>query len=300
MKKIYPLVFILFWLLPFVLFSQIPKRLSYQFVVRDENGMLLSEVDISVRIAILQGGSSGAEVYSEKHYITTGTSGVGNLEIGSGLLSQGSFEHINWSQGPYFLKTETDPNGGSNYTITGVSQMLSVPYALYAENGFYHKIGDLAQGGIIFSLWKSSDGVEHGLVASLWDLGTHVEWGPMYTETQSSNAANGIYNTGPSTPGTLCAEFVYTDPNTGQVYDDWYLPSIWELSELSKNAFIINAVIENNGNDEYQGFPAGLNSSYWSSTELNGTFAWYVQFVSGQTNSAFKDSNYRVRAIRRF
>lgn len=300
MKNLYYLIFLALWLIPDFAFAQTPKRLSYQFVVRDLNGVLLSESDINTRVSILQGSDGGDAVYVETHFIATNINGSGNLEIGSGISSQGSFDHINWSQGPYFLKTETDPNGGSNYTIVGVSQMLSVPYALYAENGFYHKIGDLAEGGIIFSLWKDSNGHEHGLVAALSDLSTNISWGEMYTETQSGSAANGVLNSYSSNVGAICESYSFTDPNTGVAYNDWYLPAVWELSELSRKAFLINAVLDSDGNDDTHGFPSDLNSSYWSSTELSGTFAWYVQFASGQSNTTFKDTNHRVRAIRRF
>lgn len=300
MKKIYCLIFLVLWLVPDFVFAQTPKRLSYQFVVRDLNGVLLSESDIKTRVSILQGSEEGDAAYVETHFITTNINGSGTLEIGSGISSQGSFGHINWSQGPYFLKTETDPNGGSDYTIVGVSQMLSVPYALYAENGFYHKIGDLAQGGIIFSLWKDSEGNERGLVASLSDQATNVIWGQMYTETESTSAANGELNSSSSNVAAICESYSYTDDNTGTVYNDWYLPAVWELSELSRKAFLINAVLDNDGNVDTQGLPSDLNSSYWSSTELNGTFSWFVQFASGQSNTTFKDTNYRVRAIRKF
>ncbi len=196
--------------------------------------------------------------------------------------------------------TETDPEGGTNYSIIGTSQMLSVPYALYAANGFYYKIGDLAQGGIIFSLWKDSNGVEHGLVASTSDQGENIPWGELYLETESARAANGSLNSGALEPGILCEAYSVSDLSTGMVYDDWYLPAVWELNELNSKAFLINAVLDSDGNEDTYGFPSDLNSSYWSSTELSGAFAWFVQFASGISNTNFKDANYRVRAVRRF
>lgn len=279
--------------------AQVPQKLSYQFVARDSNGSLVSEGSIGMRISVMQSSPDGDAVYVETHSITTNINGAGSLEVGTGAATQGSFSHINWSQGPYFLKTEIDAGGGTGYVDAGTTQLLSVPYALYAENGFYYKIGDLAQGGIIFSLWKDSEGNEHGLVAALEDQAENETWGVMYQETEAASASNGMLNSGSLNPGTLCSDYSYTDP-AGVVFDDYYLPAIWELSELSKKAFLINAVLESDDNPESEGFSSGLSSSYWSSTELSGTFAWFVQFASGISNTGFKDTSYRVRAIRRF
>jgi uncharacterized protein (TIGR02145 family) len=83
----------------------------------------------------LQGSANGSAVYSETHAPQTNANGLATLEIGGGSLLSGNFANINWANGPFFVKTETDPNGGNNYTITNTSQLLSVPYALYSGNG---------------------------------------------------------------------------------------------------------------------------------------------------------------------
>src|SRR5690606_5012921 len=77
---------------------------------------------------------SGPEVYIERQFPTTNTNGLASIEIGNGTVVNGDFIAIDWANGPYFIKTEIDLNGGSSYTITGTSQLLSVPYALYAMN----------------------------------------------------------------------------------------------------------------------------------------------------------------------
>ena len=58
-----------------------------------------------------------------------------SLQVGGGTVLSGALSQIDWASGPYFIKTETDPSGGTNYSITGTSQMLSVPYALFSANG---------------------------------------------------------------------------------------------------------------------------------------------------------------------
>lgn len=286
-------------LMPDFVTAQIPQKMSYQFVARNPQGILLSEHLIGMRISLIQGNQNGNAVYIETHSVTTNINGAGSLEVGAGNALEGSFALINWAAGPFFLKTEIDTEGGNNYLDGGTTPILSVPYALYAANGFYYKIGDLAQGGIIFSLWKDSNGIEHGLVAALSDQGQNETWGPMYELTTAVSASNGVQNSGSIAAAALCEAYTFQD-SAGVVYDDYYLPAVWELNELSKKAFLINSVLENDGNFETVGFSSDLGSSYWSSTELSGSFAWFVQFASGISNTDFKDSMHRVRAIRRF
>ena len=114
-------------------FSQAPNKISFQAVVRNGNNALVTSANVSLRISLLQGAASGAVVYSETHTATTNANGLATLQIGAGTVLSGSFAGIDWANGPYFIKTETDPNGGSNYGIVSVTQLLSVPYALYAQ-----------------------------------------------------------------------------------------------------------------------------------------------------------------------
>jgi hypothetical protein len=82
-----------------------------------------------MRISILQSSSSGTVVYTETQTPTTNANGLVSIEIGGGA----GFDAINWANYTFFIKTETDPTGGTTYTITGTSQILSVPYALHAK-----------------------------------------------------------------------------------------------------------------------------------------------------------------------
>jgi hypothetical protein len=113
--------------------AQAPDKMSYQAVVRDNGDVLVTNQAVGMRISILQGTASGIAVYEETQTQTTNVNGLVTLEIGTGSFISGDFTTIDWSAGTYFIKTETDPTGGSSYTITGASQLLSVPYALYAK-----------------------------------------------------------------------------------------------------------------------------------------------------------------------
>lgn len=114
--------------------SQSPDKFSYQAVVRDAQNTIVANSNVGVRISIIQGSATGTIVYVETHNPQTNSNGLFTIEVGSGTIQNGSFSNINWGQGPYYSKTEIDPNGGANYSITGTSQMLSVPYALYAKS----------------------------------------------------------------------------------------------------------------------------------------------------------------------
>ncbi len=114
-------------------FSQVPEKMSYQAVVRNANDELVKSNSVGLQISILQDSISGTPVYVETHSTLTNENGLLTVEIGAGTPETGTFAEINWSTGVYFIKTETDPSGGTNYTITGTSQLLSVPYALFAK-----------------------------------------------------------------------------------------------------------------------------------------------------------------------
>ena len=127
------------------LFAQVPEKFSFQAVVRNESNQLVTNAPVGVRVSILQGSTSGNALYVETHSVTTNANGLLTVEVGGGNTQMGSFNNINWANGPWFLKTETDPNGGSNYAVVSVQQLLSVPYALYAKeagNGFSGNIMD--------------------------------------------------------------------------------------------------------------------------------------------------------------
>ena len=136
----------LFLLLICGMMAQAPEKFSYQAVVRDASNQLINSHAVGVRVSVLQGAATGNPVYVETHTVTTNANGLMTLEIGAGSVQQGSFTDIDWANGPYFLKTETDPNGGTNYSVTSTQQLLSVPYALYAKeasNAFSGDYNDL-------------------------------------------------------------------------------------------------------------------------------------------------------------
>ena len=120
-------------LLTAIVSAQSPEKMSYQAVIRNSSNQLVTNQTVGMQISILQGSPSGTAVYVEIHEPVSNANGLVSLEIGSGTVVSGNFSSIDWANGTYFIKTETDLNGGTNYTITGTSQLLSVPYALHAK-----------------------------------------------------------------------------------------------------------------------------------------------------------------------
>ena len=112
--------------------GQSPFAFQYQAVVRGDLGYVLPNQPVGMQISIHQTTANGPVVYQETHNPTSDPYGLVHLEIGNGTAVSGDFSTIDWSQGPYFIEVELDIDGGTNYTILGTSQLLSVPYSLFA------------------------------------------------------------------------------------------------------------------------------------------------------------------------
>jgi hypothetical protein len=123
---------LLFLLTTVSILAQTSEKMSYQAVIRDASNMLLTNQVVGMQISILQTTITGTAVYTETQTVTTNINGLVSLAIGVGASSR-NFSAIDWSAGPYFIKIGTDPSGGSSYSITGTSQIMSVPFAMYAK-----------------------------------------------------------------------------------------------------------------------------------------------------------------------
>ncbi len=134
MKKIYTILIAV--LITASVFAQAPEKMSYQSVIRNTSDQLVTNQGIGMQISILRGSATtGTVVYVETHNTSTNANGLVTVEIGNGTVESGDFTTIEWANDIYFIKTETDPTtaGGTIYTITGTSQLMSVAYALHAK-----------------------------------------------------------------------------------------------------------------------------------------------------------------------
>jgi hypothetical protein len=134
-KYLLKLILILF---PLIMFAQSPQGVGYQGVATDLNGVELISQTISIQANILSSSATGNLEWQEQHLVTTDTFGLFSLTIGQGISTgngaQANFADISWGSAIHFLKIEMDFNGGTNFSHFGTNQMMSVPYALYAEN----------------------------------------------------------------------------------------------------------------------------------------------------------------------
>ena len=116
-------------LLTGTVFAQAPKGFNYQAVVRNSAGQLMANRMVSVRISIMQGSANGTTVYQQTESVNKNGNGLFTLVVGE---NSNDFANINWGRGPYYILSEIDPNGGSNYTLSTSQKILAVPYAHYA------------------------------------------------------------------------------------------------------------------------------------------------------------------------
>lgn len=307
-------VFFLLFLHP-SLYAQAPQQFSYQAVIRDSQGELVTSSPIGLQISIQRFvfglPPSYQDMYVETHQVNSNENGLVTLKVGLGQKVSGDFSAIDWGAGNYFLRTAIDIQGGTNYTIYGRTQFLSVPYALYAgqaENVVKYKVGDFAHGGIVF--WVDETG-QHGLVCAKTDQSTGMRW-HAGTNGTTHATGDGIYagksNTsiiiaaqvaigddGETFAARLCNELIVTED--GVNYGDWYLPSRQELILMAENQTVINSTaLLNNGTS------FAVSEVYWSSTETEKVGAANVLFKSDSyaIHSYYKDVLCHVRAIRSF
>ena len=292
-----------------VSFAQAPQGFNYQATVRNSSGALIINQNVYFKFNIMLNSQTSVPVYTETHYVPTDDLGQVNLVVGQGTATPGAFAGINWASGTYYLGIELSTTNATSYVAMGTTQLLSVPYALYANSagsttgnggGFTHYVGELYGGGIVVSVWKTA-GVEHGLIASLTNLSLGIQWTTpafqsYYIGSMAQNPRNGSYNTfnivvqagtGTNYAAGLCQAY------TGGDFTDWYLPAKYELTQCYTSQQIINEVL-----GDTDGFQPSV---YWSSTEGNMDYlAWAQSFNDGATFYDSKGVNYAVRAVRRF
>jgi hypothetical protein len=235
--------------------------MSYQAVIRNTGDALVTNTQVGMQISILQGSAGGTAVYIERLFPTTNANGLVSLEIGTGTVVSGDFTTIDWSNGTYFIKTETDPTGGTTYTITGTSQLLSVPYALHA------KTAETLSGGITETDPVFSSSIASGITGtdttnwnSAFGWGSHASAGYLtsFTETDPLYTAN--FDLTSATTGDLLkfdgTKFVKFTPNylttevDGSATNEIELPTTGTAGDMAYwngTAWVTVAATQNEG-----------------------------------------------------
>ena len=315
MKKITLLSTFCFLLLSLVVKAQNPPNaFNYSAVARNASGQPIATATIGIQITILKTSPAGASQYIENHFVNTDDFGLFNLVIGAGAVQSGSMATIDWSNDNYYLKVDMDATGGTNFLTMGTTQLLSVPYALHAKTAesivgggtgsgsFTHYIGEEFEGGVIFHLWKDTQGVEHGLIVDKTDLSTSQVWSNVdqtLIGPSAQSSWDGLSNSnaiiGQADHTNSAAALCLNSTNGGQ--NDWYLPSIDELSLLSHGRFNVNKSLSTIG-----GATVLPNfGDYWSSTEEDLDDARFFVFHSVNSGSfGWKNEAAYVRAVRAF
>ena len=205
-KSIMVLAIFALYLLPVL--AQTPEKISYQAVIRNSSNVLVANTQIRMQISILRSSAVGTIVYAETQTPTTNVNGLVSIEIGAGSVLSGNFATIDWENGPYFIKTETDPTGGVSYSITTTSQLLSVPYALYAKTVE-------TETDPIFTTWDKSTGISI-TESQISDLGTYImtEADPVFTTWDKSTGIS-------ITESQISDLGAYIETETDPVFTTW-------------------------------------------------------------------------------
>jgi hypothetical protein len=312
MKKLALLSTFCILLVTIIVKAQIPPNaFNYSAVARNAAGQPISTTTIGIQFSILKTSPTGSTQYIENHFVNTDAFGLFNLVIGAGAVQSGSLATIDWSNDNYYLKVGMDANGGTNFLVMGTTQLLSVPYALYAKSagsvssggtsGFTHYIGEEFGGGVIFHLWKDAQGVEHGLIVDRINLSNAQSWsniGQSLIGATAQSIWDGLSNSnaivGQAGHSNSAAALCLNSTNGGQ--SDWYLPSIHELNLLWNNYYTVNRSLS-----QISGATQLHQVYYWSSTERDNSNAHsfyfgylFTHIYPGKAGSAY------VRAVRAF
>ena len=239
-------------------FAQSPQKFSYQAVLRNAVNQILSNQNVGIKVSILRGINKDSVVYVETHSATTNSNGLVSLEIGAGTVVSGTIAGIDWGKGPFYIKTEADLNGGTNYSVVGTSQLLSVPYALHA----------------------SSASSVTNLSLNLDQLSDVNAAGPQTNQVLGWDGAAWVPQTNESSKWTLLNGNIYRNAgNVGinSINPDYPLTINWNGQSGPENAtrgIFVNVTAKNTvGSFLNQGIYSFLNTDAASGRSINGVAA---------------------------
>jgi uncharacterized protein (TIGR02145 family) len=117
--------------------AQVPNSMKYQAVARNNDGSAIDKQNVHLKIQIHEATMNGDVVFAETHAVTTNSYGIVHLEIGNGNNILGALNELDWGVHDFFIEVQLDPDGGDDFQSMGTAQLLTVPYAFFAENGIH-------------------------------------------------------------------------------------------------------------------------------------------------------------------
>ena len=287
MKKL--LLFLSGIIIGTTLLAQVPQGISHQAVMRDADDNLIMNSPIGLQVSILMGAHDGEAVYVETHNVVSDQYGLITYIIGEGSVVEGVFENIDWADETFWLETKADPSGGTNYTITGLTRFLTVPYAMYAEtfSGFEDMLArievledalgiDVPAGIVVdvdgniyqtvtigdqewmaenlrVSKYKNGDAIPTGLTNSEWQSATQGAYAIFDNDEDMLEAYGKLYN------------WYAVDDSRGLCPEGWSVPSHDDWTQLVD--YVVSQGYPNNSDN-----PDGAGNALKSCLQVNSPF----------------------------
>jgi hypothetical protein len=252
--------------------AQVPQAFNYQAVARNNAGQIVPSQNIGVRFTIHDQTATGTIVYQETHATTTNNVGLFTLGIGRGTVVSGTFSSINWATGDKYLQVEIAPAGGTNYTVQGTTQFLSVPYALYAAKTNIvagNNTITVANGNTITGNYQAGNNtitINGNAIAGNYQAGTGISITGntiahnFVAGTGISIAGNVISATGASSLWTTDAAGIHNTNASGHVGINRNATSVYPLTVHQNNSAVGNAIAYFESDDTWHGAVAIKNN----------------------------------------
>jgi len=268
-------------------FSQADNSMSYQAIVRGANGNLLVNSPVSFRFSVIESETDDTPIYQETQIVTTNENGLATLRIGNGTATIGSTTNLivyhDWSYSSYWLKTEIDPTGGTNYTLSDTKKFSGVPYAFGAHKSRLSQsvtnlsvdTNQFSGNGYTTPLTLGSQGATTGQVLKF----NGTSWAPandISDQIWTSYSSNAFWNTN----NTYRIGF-------GTGFSSALLPSGFHfrnpMAYMTLEGYDGNSILTIKSKEDYQ----SMISYYWGNnlkwaTGLN----WDGRYYIGRNNSS--------------
>lgn len=255
----------------FLITAQVPQGISYQAIALNGSGNPVVSSNVGIRLSVLDNSASGTVLYTETHTKTTSAQGLFNLVIGQGTPTSGTFSAINWGTNSKFLKVEVDAAGGTNYVLVGTTQLLSVPYALYAGKVDYNNISNNPEEVNTLSFMTSTNAY---IFAPGYTGGTGSTSNNWYSTSISGIPLMRSFNSFLTSTNAYVFAPGYTG-GTGSTSNNWYSTAVSgnPIKIVTNGSYLTGIATSTNAYVYSPGYTGGTGSTSnnWYSTSLSGT-----------------------------